>query len=209
MINDLRDIISRLDEIRNANTATPEGTPRGVRRLSTTLVNNPDSALASVTKQNLALYNQLYRPLNRELMGEIDSRAMIEAAKDQIETGTTPEETQQRSQRMASRFGIGGNTLDLRRSKVSSELTQALDNDDLVNNARVSQYERNKGLREELAAIGRGIATSSTDSLNTAADLSNARQNNNAAIKAQNSAQRTQTAASVASMALMAAAIFM
>ncbi|MGH1374439.1 MAG: hypothetical protein ACRBBW_20550 [Cellvibrionaceae bacterium] len=163
---------------------------------------SPDKNLANVADQKQQYYDSVFRPLNRQLIGDVNSTALVDTAKDNADRRFT--DTVARNKRQRSRLGVVDTALDQKRNDYATSLSQGVNFDTQVNDARVEQYERNVGLRNEMVNVGRGISDQATDGLSTAAALQTQRENNNANIKAQNKAAQNQTNGQIAGMAMMA-----
>jgi hypothetical protein len=163
---------------------------------------DPSKVLADVSKQERLYYDSLFRPVNRELVGDVNSRKLIKTAKNTA--GQKFDAGLDRNKRQRARFGFSDTALDSENQLHAAESTRGLNYDNLVNTARNEQYERNTGLRNELINASRGIAKSAVDGLGTAAALQTQRENNNASISAQNDAAKSQVNGQMAGMAMMA-----
>ena len=165
--------------------------------------NNAEELLSQISDSDRAEYEANYRPVNQRLIESVNSTELVDLAKER--SGVNDAATAERQKRMSLRFGMGGSALDKSRSSYTSGLARGADADGLINDSRIDQYERNVGMRDQMIQLGRGIATSSTNSLSNAAAGENATRNANSNAAAQNTAQNMQMAGSVVSTAIMAA----
>ena len=179
-------------ELPSLNTVRTPQTP-GIIAAS----NDPSANLANVGRMEEAYYNDVFRPLNRELIASVDSTEIIDTAKATANKNTLA--SIERGKRQRTRRGITATKLDQSRNKYSETLEQGVNYDQQVNSARVKQYERNTSLREGLINKSRNIAAQATDGLSQASNMQTQRENNNRAASAQNSAARNQMIGSVAS----------
>lgn len=166
-----------------------------------------DELALQAAQSEEARYQELYRPLNQELLRDVDSTRIVDAAKEQATLTAARREGQ--NTRNLARYGVSADPLAQKELQRVGTLNNAKFYDDAVNQARVDQYERNQTLRGELINIGRGMARSGQNGLADAANNQVARDNANASAKAQNAAARDQFYGQVAGTALMAAMVFM
>ena len=168
---------------------------------------NANSMQAEAAKTERAFYDDLYRPVNRQLVNDVDSSRLIDSAKDNANKGYNS--GQQRGLRQRQRRGINATALDRSRQKTTSQQGKGLNFDTQVNNSRIAQFERNDGLRTEMVNLSRDLSAQATTGLGAAAQNATARENANNSIDAQNDAAKAQMTGTVASTALMAAMILM
>lgn len=162
---------------------------------------NPSAVLSDVSKQELKFYNQYFKPHNRQLIDSVDSTELVDIAK--ANANTSYDQAQQRNNRNLLRYGFTPTALDRQQQQFDEATSRSLNYDNLVNSARLNQYDRNVGLRNELVNTSRGIAKSAMDGLSTAAQLQTQRENTNDSLAAQNKAQKTQMLGTAAGLALM------
>lgn len=161
----------------------------------------PDEQLAYLTKSQWAHYVNQFGPTEEALIGEIDSRSLV----DQAET-TAARQTQVGSEsllRTGSRYGLGdapkGFTRVIQRQH---EMGNAAGTAQSVNTAKLDQRERNLGLMSNLMQVGRGVAAQGISGMSDVAGMDAARRAQNAQIKAQEKAGMIGTAAGLGAMAL-------
>lgn len=147
-------------------------------------------------------YDDLYRPVNRELIGDVNSSRLIDSAKSNANKGYDSGQT--RGLRQRQRRGVNATALDSSRQRVTQQQGQGLNYDTQVNNSRIAQVERNDGLRSEMVNLSRDLASQATTGLGAAAQNATQRENTNNSIDAQNDAAKKQTQGQVAGMAMMA-----
>ena len=109
---------------------------------------------------------------------------------------------------MAERLGINLNSLEQKEQGHRQAGAKALNYDDIVNQSRMHQYERNNTVRNNMIGVGRGIGSSAYQQLSSAANLQSQREAANERASAQADASNTQMMAGVASAAIMAFALF-
>lgn len=163
---------------------------------------SPSQILGDLAANQQQYYTDTFRPLNREMIGDVYSNRLVDLAKENADKNY--KEGQARAERQRARYGFTQTNLD--RAHDAAADTKGLNYDALVNTARTEQYERNVGLRNELINMSRGIARSAMDGLGDAASMEAGRQANNRNISAQNKAQRNQTIGTAISTILMIAA---
>lgn len=166
---------------------------------------DPDALLAQVSEQERRYYQDSFRPLNRELIDDVGSTALVDTARETA--GRQYDAAQARNRRQLSRFGYSGNALDRKVQERVVEHGSGLNFDNLVNTSRLQQYDRNVGLRNELINISRGIAKDVMGNLGDAAAMQSGREAMNEQINAQNKAQKYNTLGTLASTAMMLAMI--
>jgi len=164
---------------------------------------DPNKLLSAISASEEKHYQDTFRPLNQMLVGEVNSTRLIDTAK--ATAGRKFDAGLRRNERQRSRFGFNDTRLDQQKSTDVATGERGLGYDSLVNGARVDQYERNVGLRDELINLSRGIAQNATGDISTAADLQTQRDNNNAQIKSQGKAAKSQMFGQVGGMLLTAA----
>ncbi|WP_067586398.1 hypothetical protein [Endozoicomonas ascidiicola] len=170
-----------------------------------TISYNGDSAgtLSKVANLDQAYYDQTYRPLNREIIGSINSTELVDAAKNNANASF--EQGEQRSDRMLERYGMNLNSLEQAEDTRRSASSKSLNYDNVVNGSRMAQYDRNVGLRNEMISIGRGIDNSAHNQLQNAAGLQTQRENANRQIEAQNKSAKYSNMAAGASAGMAGA----
>jgi len=149
----------------------------------------PDDKLVQVAQQEDKHYQDTYRPLNQQLISEVNSTKMVDSAKKAAAGQYTA--GLRRNERQRERYGYNDTALDDYYQGEAVSGAKGLSYDTTVNNSRVDQYERNVGLRNELINMSRGISKDATDGMTTASRLKTQRDNNNANISAQNSAAKS------------------
>lgn len=166
---------------------------------------DPEAMQISLAKQEDKHYQDTFRPLNQELIADTNSTAMVDSAK-QNATGQYKDGLR-RNERQRSRYGYNETALDKQHQQDTAAGAEGLTYDTLVNSARVDQYERNVGLRGDLMNLSRGIATSATEGMSTAANLQANREMNNDNIAAQNKASKYSFMGQAGGMMLTAATL--
>lgn len=164
---------------------------------------DPNATLRSVYEQQEREYQNVYRPINRELIASVDSNELVNAAKKNAGVGFGAT-GQARTQRQLSRYGLDVSNLAAQEAAYAFNNAGRLNYIDSVNNAYIDQYERNTGLRDQMINVGRGLATSAQNNLSAAAQSQTAVENQNRAIEAQNAAARDQTIGAVVGTVLAA-----
>ncbi len=159
-------------------------------------------ALANVTEQQQAYYNESYRPVAQGLIADTKSTAIVDAAVKEASVDNTAAINARRS-RQKARLGVATAGTDKSLGAYSTSMSRTLQSDGAVNEARVQQGERNDALVDDLVGISRGISADALNGMQTATANESSRNSTNASIKAQNSAARTSMLGSAAGLALM------
>ncbi len=165
---------------------------------------DPNSTLNQVYSAQKAEYDKVYRPINQEMIASADSTEMVDSAKANANSGF--DGAKARESRMAGRYGISYNPIQQKEINHRNSAAKSLNYDDVVNRSRLSQYDRNTQVMNDMISVGRGIDNSANQQLIQAANLQTQRENNNANISAQNDAAQTQMMGSLASAGIMALA---
>lgn len=159
--------------------------------------------LGRIQEEQQQFYDEAYRPLAREMIADVNSTAIVDAAKAGVD-GYSAERTAQRGARQRARLGVTGTPSEQALSEYQASLGATTTADGAINQARVQQKERNDALRSDLLNISRGIQTSAINSATNAASTEANRNAANENASAQNKAARNQAMGTMASMALMA-----
>ena len=163
---------------------------------------DPGKTLEQVYEADRKEYNEVYRPINREMIASTNSREMVDAAKTSANTNF--DASGARNRRMAERLGINMNMLEQKETGHRQAASKGLNYDHTVNTARMNQYERNSGIRDEMIAVGRGIDTTAYKMLSESATLQSQREAANTQAAAQAEAQAAGLMGSMASTGMMA-----
>jgi hypothetical protein len=167
--------------------------------------NNPDKTLEQIAERDNYRYQQDYVPVEDKLIASLNDTSIIESAKERAGLGF--ESAQGRAKRDQRRYGVRTGAIDAREQNVGFLASKARSSADIVNNARLDQFDRNRTLRNELINIGRGVAADANAGFANSAAMKTQRDNTNATIDANARAQRISTVGSLASTALMAAMV--
>lgn len=169
-----------------------QGANGGQQPLPTVTYNekDPASTLAQVTARQRAIYEQDYIPVENDAIKSLRDMSIIDDAKERISSDTTRTTAKARSQRELSRFGLRQTAAESESQDNTLALGVAANSADTVNNARLNQFDRNVGFRNELINIGRGVSQSGTQSLTEAGSIQTNRENADRAARAQASANR-------------------
>lgn len=152
-----------------------------------------DATLAAVTRDQWNHYLQQFAPLENELVGDVNSRELVEKAASSAATQTAVGNAS--LDRSISRYGL--NMTGVQRSQLERQqaLGNATNTAQAVNTARIDQRDRNLSLAANLMQQGRGVSSSAISGLGDAANSEAQRNAANAQAKAQAKAQRTSTIA--------------
>lgn len=151
-----------------------------------------DAIAADNIRQEEARYQGIYRPVNQDLIEELGRNTLLEAAKDEASNIDNTAKTLARTKRAVGRQG--GQITGHQASRIKDVVTlqDAQDKSFTLDNARFRQREFNDTLRTELINTGRGISSSGTSGLQTAANSEAQRNAANANAKAQQKASTFQ-----------------
>lgn len=164
----------------------------------------PGDTLAQVADAQWNQYLTDYVPVENEAVASLRDTSVVDDAKKRVE-GTTGQlrRARQRTQRELSRYGLRQTAAERNATDAGLRMGVASNNADILNNARLNQFDRNRSLRNELINVGRGLASESIDGLAAAAEMEGRRDAANRQAKAAQEAQYTQAAATIASSAMM------
>ena len=164
-----------------------------------------EANLKEIADEQEKEYQELYRPINRELVASVDDTSIVDAAKESA--GAAFDQARGRTSRQLSRFNVMPDALAQREFTHSLAGSRALNYTGNVNNATLSQFERNQRMQDAMIDVGKGVQSSALANAQGAAASSNAIMNQNSQIAAQNTAARNQmigsTVGTVAMIALM------
>lgn len=167
---------------------------------------NPDKTLAELARRDNARYQQDYVPVEDGAIATLQDTRGVEDARDATKLGFS--RVKDSIQRDLARYGIRASAIESKEAAQGFRFNRTKTIADNVNNARLDQFDRNRGFRNELINIGRGVASDAQGNLSEAAGMKTSRDNNNAAASSANKAQRINTIGNIASSALFAAMVF-
>lgn len=150
----------------------------------------PDKISSRITREQWQHYLTQFDPLERNLVGEVNSRDIID--KTQSNLYKQNELADQSIRRNLDRFGLKMNGAQhdaLERQRI---LGQAAGNTQAMSDAFITQRDRNMELGGDLMQLGRGVAGQGISGMSQAAGMQANRNSQNAQAKAANSAQRNQ-----------------
>lgn len=150
-----------------------------------------DSIAAENTRLEEARYQEIYRPVNQELIAELGENRLLDAAQEEANR-ISPEKTLARAKRQVARHGGQLSTHQVDRLTDAVELGNAKDYSFTLSNARLKQREFHDNLRAEVINIGRGISNSGNSMLQDAANKEAQRNAANANVEAANDAAKKQ-----------------
>lgn len=165
--------------------------------------NDPNSALAAVARREQKRYEQDYIPVEDKAIASLDDMSIIEDAKRRVTNGNSIGRSKQRAARDAARYGFRQTAAQQANADVGLAINKAGGDADILNAARINQFDRNRGFRNQLINIGRGVADQAQSGLSDAASMQTQRNNANRQAKAQKKAQGMQLAATAAMMMMM------
>ena len=165
---------------------------------------NPSQTLADIVKRDTARYQRDYVPVEDRAIESLDDTSIITDAKARVADGSSIGRAQARAGRDANRYGFRRTEAQARQAQNELARGKATGDASIMNEARINQFDRNRGFRNELINIGRGVSEQAMQGLGDSATMQTNRENRNRASKAAASAQQTQMFGTVAAMALMA-----
>ena len=165
---------------------------------------DPSQTLADITKRGTARYQRDYAPVEDRAIDSLDDTSIITDAKARVADGSSIGRAQARAGRDASRYGFRQTEAQARQAQNELARGKATGDASIMNNARLNQFDRNRGFRNELINVGRGLATQAQDGLGDAATMQANRENRNRSAKAAADAQQTQMIGTFAALAIMA-----
>jgi len=150
-----------------------------------------DEIFADTLKAEEARYQELYRPLNQQIMSRIGDNSIVDAANKSLDDAIGVKQQQRRARQM-DRYGVTETAAQAVQNNKLTSLDDALTRTNIMADARVKQHDRDNMLRSELINLGRGISRSGMDGLNTAANAEAQRNMIQSQADAQKSAQKMQ-----------------
>lgn len=165
-----------------------------------------DKTAAHVAREEDRRYQDIYRPLNQELMEDLGQNKLIDAAQAEVAKlgpGFTDAKQKARLKRQAGRQGMTLSADAMRKIDDANQFNNAESAVFTLDKARINQRDYDDNLRSELINLGRGISRSGTNMLNEAANSEAARENANSQAKAANDAAKMQLAGTGLGLAAM------
>jgi hypothetical protein len=190
--------------VRYSNLGSLYSSPMmGLGGVGSTGYGNPDQTMANILRGQQQFRNQIYTPLENDVLSQIGDGSLVDAARDaaQQNLGGTAE----RAERMASRYGGLSSPLQAAELSRKAKLGDATAATGLVNNARIAQDERDQGLQQSMINYYRGVQGNAMGGLSEAANSQVSRENAVSQANAARRAQQTQMVGSLAASALMMA----
>lgn len=152
-----------------------------------------DDLLLEASEKEEERYQDMYRPLNKDIIGSIGNNEIVNEAKKSLDQAD-PLASQARRKRQLERYGVQESALDAKRNNQLDSLNTTLQRSKVLSDARMSQYNRDDMVRNEMINMGRQISQSGMSGLNTAAQNEQQRKQAESQAKAQASAQKMQMA---------------
>lgn len=166
--------------------------------------NDPEATLSAITQRETQRYEQDYKPVEDRAITSLDDMSIIQDAEKRVSDQGSITRSKERASRDASRYGFRRSAAQLANADVDLALGKASGDADILNEARLNQFDRNRSFRNELINVGRGVSEQATQGIGDAASMQNSRDNANRTAKAQYSAQRTQMIGTLGAAALLA-----
>jgi hypothetical protein len=164
---------------------------------------DPSQTGSDIARFEQARYERDYQPVEDRAIASLRDTSIIDDARARTGNQSTLDRARQRAERDRARYGFRQSEASSQSAEVNAALGQATGDANTMNNARINQFDRNRGFRNELINIGRGVSEQAQQGLANAGAMQTQRDNANRAASAQASAGRTQMAGSMAAMALM------
>jgi hypothetical protein len=164
------------------------------------LSNDPAQLLAQLSEREQQRYNTDYAPVEDRAIASLNDTSMIRDARANADAGFRMAPA--RMQREMGRYGMQQSAVDRQESDMGFSMGRSLTKANNVNNARLDQFDRNKGMRSELINFGRGVAGDVYSGLGDATALKESRDAANRQASANNKAQRWQIAGGLGAAAI-------
>lgn len=164
---------------------------------------DPNSTLAAVSRQQQEQYRALYVPVEDAAIASLRDTSIIDDAAKRVADTSSIGQAKQRAAREAARYGFRRTAAQNAVADNDLALNKATGDAGIMNEARLNQFDRNTGFRNELINIGRGLSSEAMNGLGTSAEMQTNRENANRTASAAASAQNTQMLASAAALAIM------
>lgn len=165
---------------------------------------NPDETLASIIERDEARYQQDYIPVENEAIATLDDMSIIEDAGKRVADKSGIDRAMGRAGRESKRYGFNITNAQSQDASANLNINRSASDANTMNNARLNQFDRNRGFRNELINIGRGVSEQGREGLTSAAQMKNARDQRNDAASSSAKAQRWGLAGSAAALAILA-----
>ena len=165
---------------------------------------DPSETLASLIERDQARVEQDYYPVEDQAIASLDDMSIIDDARERVSDRSSIERSLARADRESSRYGFRASAAARRNAQADAHLGRATSDADVMNEARMNQFDRNRGFRSQLINIGRGVSEQSVNGLTEAAGLQSARDARNRNASAAARASQMQTFGSLATLAIMA-----
>jgi hypothetical protein len=167
--------------------------------------NNPDKALADVTRSLDERKREFFWQLEDELLATIDDTSIIDQAKESANLGYAQQAG--RTERELGRYGMVQTSAQKAETSRLANLDKSRNYAETVNNARLAQFDRNEGVKNQLLSNSRALTGQTIDGLSNAASLQTQRENNYENQKAAYKSQKYQSIAQLGGTAMMAFAL--
>lgn len=148
----------------------------------------PDQTAARITREQWQHYLTQFDPLERQLVGEVNSRDLVDSTRAGLDRQHQVGGDSIR--RNIERFGLNLNGAQRAQLTRQHEMGNAVNNTYAMSNAFINQRDRNMALGGDLMQLGRGVAGQGISGMSDAAGMQSQRDSANAQAKAQSSAQR-------------------
>lgn len=166
--------------------------------------NDPEAILAAITKRDMERYEQDYKPVENTAIASLDDMSIIDDAQERVSNSQSITRSKARAEREADRYGFRRTAAQRANADVNLGLNKATGDADIMNEARLNQFDRNRGFRNQLINVGRGVSGQAAQGLGDAASMQTQRENANRAAKASAKAQQTSLLGTLGAAALIA-----
>lgn len=166
--------------------------------------NDPTQTMAQIIERDEARYQQDYVPVEDRAIASLDDMSIIEDAGRRVADKSGLERAMGRVSRDSGRYGFRVTNSQQQDAMASLQIDRAASDADTMNDARLNQFDRNRGFRNELINIGRGVSGQAQEGLTAASQMQQARDSRNAAASAQAKASRTSMLGSLGALAILA-----
>ena len=163
---------------------------------------DPNSLLNMISLRESARYNEDYVPVEDAAIASLNDTSIVKRSKDSAARSFGNANAQ--FSRNLSRYGVKQGAADQQTQQLRFRMGESLAGADTVNNARLTQFDRNRTMANDLINIGRGVAGDAMNNVSSAATLQVNRENADRANAASNKAGLLKLGGTIGSAALYA-----
>ena len=134
---------------------------------------NPEDTLAGIIRLEDARKREFFDPVEEELAKSANQRNILAQARSLTEHGF--QGTAARNERERQRYGLGHNAVAAKQEQQGNALARGAATSNVMNNARVAEYDRSNMINTQLANNSRALMGFSVDGLSNGANFQNGR----------------------------------